>query len=82
MVKAIVPKGKHAGTHVGKVTVRNTGAFNLTEWRSRFERCQKGDRAFTGIRKAIALSQVSERRSHFPRTDKKTPTARGSVGLL
>ncbi|MFB2980900.1 hypothetical protein [Microseira sp. BLCC-F43] len=64
MVKAIVPKGKHAGTHVGKVTVRNTGAFNLTEWRSRFERCQKGDRAFTGIRKAIALPPDRQKNTH------------------
>lgn len=30
MVKAIVPTGKHAGTHVGKVTVRKSGAFDLT----------------------------------------------------
>jgi hypothetical protein len=29
MVRAIVPKGKHAGTHLGRVAIRATGSFNL-----------------------------------------------------
>lgn len=29
MVRAIVPAGKHAGTHVGRVAVRATGSFNI-----------------------------------------------------
>jgi len=30
MVKAAVPKGKNAGTHVGRVTVRKTGQFDIS----------------------------------------------------
>jgi 5-methylcytosine-specific restriction endonuclease McrA len=30
MVKAVVPKGKNAGTHVGRVTVRATGQFDIS----------------------------------------------------
>jgi 5-methylcytosine-specific restriction endonuclease McrA len=30
LVRAIVPKGKNAGTHVGRVTVRATGQFDIT----------------------------------------------------
>lgn len=30
LVKAIVPKGKKAGTHIGRVAVRKTGSFNIT----------------------------------------------------
>lgn len=30
MVRAIVPKGKNAGTHVGRVTVRATGQFDIS----------------------------------------------------
>jgi 5-methylcytosine-specific restriction endonuclease McrA len=30
MVKAIVPKGKKQGVHIGKVAVRATGSFNIT----------------------------------------------------
>lgn len=29
MVRAVVPKGKHAGTHIGRVAIRATGSFNL-----------------------------------------------------
>ncbi len=29
-VKAVVPAGKHTGTHVGRVAVRKTGSFNIT----------------------------------------------------
>ncbi len=29
-VRAVVPAGKHAGTHVGRVAVRKTGSFNIT----------------------------------------------------
>lgn len=29
MVKAIVPKGKKAGTHTGRVAIRKTGSFNI-----------------------------------------------------
>lgn len=29
IVRAVVPNGKHKGTHVGKVTVRQSGAFDL-----------------------------------------------------
>ena len=29
MVKAIVPKGKKAGTHIGRVAIRKTGSFNI-----------------------------------------------------
>jgi 5-methylcytosine-specific restriction endonuclease McrA len=29
MVKAVVPKGKKAGTHIGRVAVRKTGSFNI-----------------------------------------------------
>lgn len=29
MVKAIVPTGKKAGTHTGRVAVRKTGSFNI-----------------------------------------------------
>ena len=29
MVRAIVPKGKNAGIHVGRVAVRASGSFNL-----------------------------------------------------
>jgi len=29
MVKAIVPSGKYAGTHVGRVAVRSTGSFDI-----------------------------------------------------
>ena len=28
-VKAVVPKGKHQGVHVGRVAIRKTGSFNL-----------------------------------------------------
>lgn len=30
MVKAVVAKGKKAGTHVGRVAIRKTGSFNIT----------------------------------------------------
>jgi hypothetical protein len=30
IVKAAVPKGKNAGTHVGRVTVRATGQFDIS----------------------------------------------------
>ena len=30
MVRAIVPKGKKAGTYVGRVAVRASGSFNVT----------------------------------------------------
>jgi hypothetical protein len=30
MVKAIVPQGKKAGIHTGRVAVRSTGSFNIT----------------------------------------------------
>lgn len=30
IVKAVVPKGKNAGTHVGRVTVRATGQFDIS----------------------------------------------------
>jgi hypothetical protein len=30
MVRAVVPAGKHAGTHVGRVAVRSSGSFNIT----------------------------------------------------
>lgn len=30
LVKAVVPKGKKAGTHVGRVAIRKTGSFNIT----------------------------------------------------
>ena len=30
IVKAVVPKGKRAGTHVGRVAVRTRGSFNIT----------------------------------------------------
>ena len=29
MVKAVVPTGKKAGTHTGRVAVRKTGSFNI-----------------------------------------------------
>ncbi|WP_458526444.1 hypothetical protein [Onishia taeanensis] len=29
MVKAIVPTGKKAGTHVGRVAIRKSGSFNI-----------------------------------------------------
>jgi 5-methylcytosine-specific restriction endonuclease McrA len=29
MVRAVVPKGKNAGTHVGRVAIRATGSFNI-----------------------------------------------------
>ncbi|MGK7928524.1 MAG: HNH endonuclease, partial [Spirulina sp.] len=37
MVKAIVPRGKHQGTHVGKVTVRKSGAFDVTTSEGRLQ---------------------------------------------
>ncbi len=30
IVRAVVPKGKKAGTYVGKVAVRSSGSFNIT----------------------------------------------------
>ncbi|ONK13173.1 RNA-guided endonuclease IscB [Streptomyces sp. MP131-18] len=30
LVRAVVPTGKHAGTHTGRVAVRATGSFNIT----------------------------------------------------
>jgi 5-methylcytosine-specific restriction endonuclease McrA len=30
LVKAVVPKGKYAGTHVGRVSIRTSGKFNIT----------------------------------------------------
>ena len=30
LVRAVVPKGKNAGIHVGRVTIRTTGSFNIT----------------------------------------------------
>ena len=30
LVRAVVPSGKKAGTHVGRVAVRKTGYFNIT----------------------------------------------------
>lgn len=30
LVKAVVPKGKKAGTHLGRVAIRKTGSFNIT----------------------------------------------------
>ena len=30
LVRAIVPSGKHIGTHVGRLAVRAMGAFNIT----------------------------------------------------
>ncbi len=30
VVRAVVPKGKRAGVHVGRVAVRASGSFNLT----------------------------------------------------
>jgi hypothetical protein len=30
LVRAVVPSGKHAGTHTGRVAVRTTGSFNIT----------------------------------------------------
>jgi 5-methylcytosine-specific restriction endonuclease McrA len=32
MVRAVVPKGKHAGTHLGRVAVRSTGSFRVGPW--------------------------------------------------
>lgn len=29
LVRAVVPKGKKTGTHVGRVAVRKTGSFNI-----------------------------------------------------
>jgi hypothetical protein len=29
LVRAVVPKGKHQGTHVGRVAVRSSGSFNI-----------------------------------------------------
>ncbi|MHB1762625.1 MAG: RNA-guided endonuclease IscB [Acidimicrobiales bacterium] len=29
LVRAVVPKGKHAGVHVGRVAVRSSGSFNI-----------------------------------------------------
>lgn len=29
IVKAIVPRGKHQGTHVGRVVIRSTGSFDI-----------------------------------------------------
>ncbi|MGB3204224.1 MAG: RNA-guided endonuclease IscB [Crinalium sp.] len=37
MVKAIVKNGKHAGIHVGKVTVRKSGAFDITTEKGRLQ---------------------------------------------
>lgn len=31
MVRAVVPKGKHVGVHVGRVAVRATGSFNIQQ---------------------------------------------------
>ena len=30
LVKAVVPDGKYAGTHIGRVAIRTTGRFNIT----------------------------------------------------
>lgn len=30
IVRAVVPKGKKAGVHVGRVAVRSSGSFNIT----------------------------------------------------
>jgi hypothetical protein len=30
IVKAVVPKGKKVGTHIGRVAVRSTGSFNIS----------------------------------------------------
>ncbi|MFC0863540.1 hypothetical protein ACFHYQ_14660 [Sphaerimonospora cavernae] len=30
LVRAVVPSGKHAGTHIGRVAVRSSGSFNVT----------------------------------------------------
>ncbi len=30
LVKAVVPQGKYAGTHVGRVAIRTSGSFNIT----------------------------------------------------
>jgi 5-methylcytosine-specific restriction endonuclease McrA len=30
LVRAVIPKGKHQGTHTGRVAVRSSGAFNIT----------------------------------------------------
>jgi len=30
MVRAVVPSGRHAGTHIGRVAVRSLGKFNIT----------------------------------------------------
>lgn len=37
LVKAVVPKGKKAGTHTGRVTVRSSGSFNITAKHGRIE---------------------------------------------
>ena len=29
MVKAVVPQGKKAGIHIGRIAVRKTGSFNI-----------------------------------------------------
>ena len=30
LVRAVVPRGKHAGTHLGRVAVRSSGSFNIS----------------------------------------------------
>lgn len=37
MAKAIVPQGKQVGTHVGKVTVKKSGSFDLTVGKVRLQ---------------------------------------------
>lgn len=37
LVQAQVPRGRHAGTHVGRVSVRSTGRFALTTRAGRFD---------------------------------------------
>lgn len=37
MVRAVVPSGKKAGTHVGRVAVRGSGSFNITTTTRRVE---------------------------------------------
>ena len=41
MVKAIVPKGKYAGTHIGKVNIRTSGNFKINGIGINWRNCRK-----------------------------------------
>jgi hypothetical protein len=70
MARAVVPSGKKAGTHTGRVAVRATGSFNI----------QTKEIVLQGIRaKHFALIQRSDGYGYQHRSSASSPASRHGV---